>query len=222
VHQQQRDPWSAGRHLDPWFEQRFGSTWAQRIAKTIAVVVVVGLVAFLFGWGLNKAVAAEPQSSTRACVTPEQNPCPPPAKFAARKYRHGKMGYATHSAAWFFHGDRAVKQVIKHKIQHRLERIAATHPARRQSLRSASFYLHQLWDGAKCDGHGSYNPYAWGFDICNYAGPSPLTVKEQVQSSGALIICGGGVAFAWADGAGVYVLGLMGTSCTWAFWMGFD
>ena len=53
----QRDRWSVGRHLDPWFDARFESTWGRRAAKLLAVVLVVGVVSYLIGAGLGRAAS---------------------------------------------------------------------------------------------------------------------------------------------------------------------
>jgi hypothetical protein len=215
--------WSTGRHFEPFFRDHFRSKWSQRAVKVIAIVVVVGLIAFGLGWGVGKASAAPVQGSqphARECVDPQQDPCPPPDTFALNKFKNGKMGNANHATPWFFTNDAEVKEVIKNKIERKLGRIAARNPSRAARMESAQTYVNRLWSSADCDGQGSYNPYAWGFDVCNFAGPSPLSTKQQVQQSGALVLCGAGVAFAWADGAGVYVLGLMGTTCAWSFWLG--
>ncbi|MQW77674.1 hypothetical protein GHK92_17520 [Nocardioides sp. dk4132] len=53
----ERDRWSIGRHLDPWFDARFESTWSRRLAKVVAVVVVVGLGSYLLGVGLGRAAS---------------------------------------------------------------------------------------------------------------------------------------------------------------------
>jgi hypothetical protein len=220
--------WSTGRHTDPWFQRRFHTKWSQRVAKAVAIVAVVGIVCTALAMGLDRASAVEPTAPAagrqvfvdRQCVMPGGDPCPPPARFARDKFRHGKMGHANHPTKWLFKNPRAVKAVIRHKIERRLARVVARHPHAR--VMSVDHYMHALWSDNQCEGQGSYQPYSYGFDVCNFAGPSPLTTKEQVQQSGAVVLCGAGVAMAWADGAGIYALGLMGTTCAWSFWMGFD
>ncbi len=53
----ERERWSIGRHLDPWFDARFESTWSRRLAKVLAVVLVVAPACYLLGAGLGRAAS---------------------------------------------------------------------------------------------------------------------------------------------------------------------
>jgi hypothetical protein len=237
--------WNVGFGTDPWFQRRFRSKWPQRAAKVVVVVMVVGLVCFLLGLGVGRAAAeagappatpgahaGRPAPAARPapggpgtgsrCVDMDQLPCRRvAARWAARKFRHHRMGHANHPTAWFFRHPRVAKRTIHRMVRHRLARIRARGTAAR-SLRSARYYTRVLWHGATCDGQGSYSPYSYGFDVCSYAGPSPMTTKQQIQTAGALALCGAGVALGWWNGAGAALVAVGASSCGWGLWLGMD
>jgi hypothetical protein len=229
--------WNVGLGADPWFARTFRSKWRQRVAKLVAVVAVVGLVCFLLGLGVGKAVAAPAPAATGGaagrvaaerhihpsrCVDMHQEPCRRvAARWAARSFRHGRMGHANHRSAWFFRRPAVAKRVIHRMVERRLAR-SHVPDARGSTLRSARYYTAKLWRGSSCDGQGSYSPYSYGFDVCEYAGPSPLTTKRQLQTAGTLALCGAGVALGWWNGAGAAVIAVGATSCGWGLWLGMD
>jgi hypothetical protein len=234
--------WNVGFGTDAWFQRTFGSKWSQRGAKLIAVVVVVSLLSFGLGVGIGKATAAPVPSGAsvpagadadgaarrpaaapaQRCVDMQQEPCRrSAARWAARKFRHGRMGHANHRTAWFFEHPHRAKRTIRRMIKRRIARARARGTASR-SLRSVGYYTRKVWHGSTCDGQGSYSPYSYGFDLCEYAGPSPLTTKEQLQTAGSLFLCGTGVALGWWAGAGAVVVSVGASSCGWNMWLGMD
>ena len=223
--------WNVGFGVDPWFQRRFRGKWRQRGAKLVTIVVVIGLVCFLLGLGIGKAVAApvpgpvgsgDHTGPAARCVDMHQEPCRRAAsRWAARSFRHGRMGHANHRTAWFFRHPAAAKRTIHRMVKHRISRIRARGTAAR-GLRSARYYTAKLWRGSTCDGQGVYSPYSYGFDVCNYAGPSPMTTKQQLQNGGTLALCGAGVALGWLSGAGLAVVAVGAASCGWGLWLGMD
>ena len=218
--------WNVGFGTDSWFQRRFRTKWPQRAAKVVSVVVVVGLVCFLLGLGIGKAAAAPtpsgPETHPARCVDMHQEPCRRgAARWAARTFRHGRMGHANHRAAWFFRSPAVAKRAIHRMVERKLARVHARSHARR-TLRSARYYTGRLWRASTCDGQGSYSPYSYGFDVCEFAGPSPLTTKRQIQTGGMLALCGAAVALGWWNGAGAAVIAVGASSCGWNLWLGMD
>ncbi|NUS57911.1 MAG: hypothetical protein HOV66_24115 [Streptomycetaceae bacterium] len=215
--------WNVGFGADPWFQRTFPSKWPQRAAKVVAVVVVVGLVCFLLGLGIGQAVAAPARDQTSSrCVDMHQEPCRrAAARWAAERFREGRMGHANHRAAWFFRHPRVAKRTIHRMVRHKLARIRSRGTAGR-TLRLARYYTGRLWRGSTCDGQGTYSPYSYGFDLCEFAGPSPMTTKQQLQTGGMLVLCGAGVALGWWNGAGAALIAVGATTCGWSLWLGMD
>jgi len=216
--------WNVGLGVDPWFQRSFRAKWPQRAAKVLTVVVAVGLVCFLLGLGIGRAAAAPPEDRAHPsrCVDMHQEPCRRgAARWAARSFQRGRMGHADHRTAWFFRHPRVAKREIHRMVTRRIARMRDRGTAGR-SLRSARYYTARLWGGSTCDGQGSYSPYSYGFDVCEYAGPSPMTTKQQIQNAGTLVLCGAGVALGWWNGAGAAVVAVGASTCGWSLWLGMD
>lgn len=205
-------------HFEPWFQRRFPVAWKRVTAKFVIVGLICGLAGFAFGFVADRAVGAEAGTHVaHRCVTSSGDPCPPPKKFAVRKFKHGKMGRVSgvKPGRVYAHPKQARKIWIR-KINHKL---AHQRPAFARGMSAAQLYAHTM-NSATCAGHGSYNPYAWGIDVCTIQGPENQMSLKDIQNTGTVVFCGGGVVLgAITSEAGGWVIGWGAASCAWGAWL---
>lgn len=197
--------WSTGRTTDHHFD-RIHNPWLRNTTKVVAVLTIVAVI-FVGGAIISKATAVCAPNTTAGC--------PAPKVFAAKKYRHDKMGHAVHArtGAYFKHPKYAHK-VIHRKVVKAVRRAGGAGSA---GVSTVKHYMTSLWSNADCVGHGSYQPYSSGFDLCAFNGPK--MTKEDVQDLGTAVLCGTGVALVAIDGAGLAILAVAGSSCAWGVWL---
>ncbi len=202
----------------------------QSLKTWLCVIVVIGLVCaaagYVFRTGLDAAFGAVPANASvhqHRCVNMHQDPCPPPDKWAAKKFRHGKMGrvhgFNEHR---LFKNPRTARKVIIRKIDRALSRHHARPMYRGKALSAAGVYEH-LRASASCTGHGSYSPYSYGFDLCYFDGPKVTT--DDIKNMGTTIFCVGGaglgIALApeTASASAWLVAGWGASACAWGAWI---
>lgn len=204
--------------FEPWFQRRFTITWQRLIAKFVIVGLVCATVGFTFGLTVDKAAGAEPASGgpSYRCVTHDGDPCPAP--YAAKKFRHHKMGrvHGVNPARVWKH-PAAAKRVWIRKIKRARAhgRVSTAY----RGMTAAQIYKNAMSD-ATCAGHGTYSPYSYGFDVCTIQGPETKLTTKDIQNTGAVIFCGGGVALgAVTSEVGGWMIGWGAASCMWGAWI---
>lgn len=199
--------------FEPWFQRRFTTTWQRIIAKLVIVGVVCAAAGFAFGLTFDKAVGAEP---SYRCATSHTAPCA--AKYAARKFRHHKMGHVNGvSPARLWRHPAAAKRVWIRKIQHARAngRVSTAY----RGMSAAQIYRSTM-KNATCAGHGSYSPYSYGYDVCTIQGSETRMTTKDIQNTGAVIFCGTGVALgAITSEVGGWMVGLGAANCMWGAWI---
>lgn len=204
--------------FEPWFQRHFTTTWKRLTAKIVIVVLVCGLAGAAYGLITSRAMGAEPaRNFAQRCVGPDGDERACPAQFAVTKFKHGKMG-KVHGvkASRVWKHPAAARKVWIRKIDRKLSR---SRPAFARGMSAAQLY-RQAMSTASCVGHGSYSPYSYGFDVCTIQGPETRITTEDIQKTGAVIFCGGGVVIgAVTSEVGGWVIAFGAASCAWSAWM---
>ena len=230
---------STGR-FEGWFRRRFPARFPRIVAKLVIVALVFGLLGYVGGSLVDKAVATPAAAATttpRLCAPDESLPCS--IRINVRHFRQHKLGRS--------HGYRAkldevyrrparARRVWVRKIKRAIVRdnsIRAALGLQARYTTDDALHLYQQNIGASsCTSAGNYPAIASGRTTCSGARVElhngPGLTKRQVQVSGSVILCGAGVALgvlAAAPTAGTSTALVAGTgaaSCLWGFWASVD
>lgn len=219
-----RERWSVKSH--PW-----------RFALVIVAVTVLALaIGALLGTVANEADGAvAPRSGTssqKSCVTDSNTPCPSVKKKhrkAARKFKAGKIHHSSgFKPGRVFKRPKAAKRIFVNRIENVLHKsgkqTAFAEPGCTNRCEAFKIYRRLAAD-ANCVDRGRSFPIDPA--TCKYPDSTKQFTKQQIQTGGTAILCGGGVAIGVAtSGATVGVTAFAAvwgaTACGWSFWDAID
>jgi len=226
--------WSAGP-AEGLFRRYFHRKWTQRLAKLLVVILIfvtlgiIGAKTMQAATGATATPLSGPHTTERRsmCNYEVGTPCANKAiRWDVARFKEGKMGRISGiKPARFFARPAVARSTFLPKIRTAAARYygrdAAGHIKWPKGQSAAT-----AWDGtmhkSTCTIGKRFTPYRTSKQMCTFAGPGGGLTKKQVQDTGAVMFCAGGVAIAAASGVGWFVIGFGAAACGWSMWMASD